>query len=255
MSSKVLCRMIAGFFLIGIGAAQAQQKAEESKLLPGSFTVGFALTNEYLFRGLSQTDQGPAIQGSIEYAQTFTPSVTGYVGVWASNVDFDDGDEANIEIDFTGGLRGEVSGITWNLGGIGYVYPGAASRLNYDYAEAVAKLGYDFKLFAVTGGVNYAPNYFGNSGDGIYVSGDVSVPLPFLPLEAALAGHVGHQSMTRNGNFGTPDYLDWNIGASIKVEGFTLALQYSDTDIAKGQCFAGRDWCEGRAIFTVSRSF
>ena len=65
------------------------------------FSANVALTSDYVWRGDSQTDSDPAIQGGID----FKHPVGIYAGAWGSNVDFPDanGDTANIEIDFYGG--------------------------------------------------------------------------------------------------------------------------------------------------------
>ena len=79
--------------------------AEDS---PHEFSANVALATDYMYRGGSQTNEQPAISGGFDYAH----SSGVYAGVWASNVDF--GDSANIEIDYYGGIGGEFSnGIGW----------------------------------------------------------------------------------------------------------------------------------------------
>jgi uncharacterized protein (TIGR02001 family) len=188
----------------------------------------------------------------------FRPEIGVYAGIFGSNVDFDDGDEANMELDLYAGLKGEVSGILWQAGVIHYAYPGAeVADTKYDYTEVAGKLGYDFGFLSATAGVNYSNDYFFESGEAVYVSGDVSVPLSFLPFEIGLLGHVGHQWIEENTTFGAPDYLDWLVGISGKVEGFTLSLQYVDTDIGDDECFSGglTGTCDERVIFAASRTF
>ena len=46
-------------------------------------TANAGLTSNYVFRGFTQSDDGPAIQGGIDYA----PSNGFYAGAWASTVD------------------------------------------------------------------------------------------------------------------------------------------------------------------------
>ena len=81
-----------------------------------------ALATEYVFRGISQTDQGPAIQGGFDATCGML-----YAGVWASNLDFGgDGagnDIANIEMDFYAGIKPKTGPVTWDLGVIYYAYP------------------------------------------------------------------------------------------------------------------------------------
>ena len=59
-------------------------------------SANVALTTDYVWRGTSQADNGPAIQGGFDLtAGGF------YGGVWGSNVDIDDDDLANGRAIFT----------------------------------------------------------------------------------------------------------------------------------------------------------
>jgi len=239
-------------------AALAQDKAE-TKLIPGVLTASVTFATDYTFRGISQTDSGPAIQGSIDWSYPFQKEIGVYLGIFGSNVDFNDGDEANIEVDFYGGLKGEVAGFAWQVGGIYYKYPRAEiAGIRYDYFELGLKLGYDFGFANLVGSYNYSPDYFFESGDGHYFAADLTVPLEFLPYDIALLGHVGHQSIDNNARFGAPDYTDWMLGITGKLEGFTLTLAYVDTDLSRGECFPGTSLaktCESRVVFSVSKTF
>lgn len=245
----------------GLAAAAPSMAADEKeKMIPGDFTGLLALTTDYTFRGISQTDSKPAIQGGLEWAYPLSEPISIYAGVWASNVDFDDGDQAQVEVDWTAGVRGTIDKFSWQLGFTYYYYPGAkVAGDHYDYYEFSAKAGYDFGFVNVTGLVAYSPDYFFETGTGVYVSGDALVPLPFLEkFEPGITLHVGHQSIDDNTKFGTPDYVDWAVGVTGKIDNFVLALQYIDTDIKKSECFAGSGLtktCEGRVVFSVTRPF
>ena len=47
------------------------------------FSANVGLTTDYIFRGYSQTDEGPAIQGGMDVTWNIF-----YAGVWGSNLDF-----------------------------------------------------------------------------------------------------------------------------------------------------------------------
>jgi len=256
-TSRLTSLALAGA-LLAAAPVHAEDKKDDS-IIPGDFSATVTLTSDYTFRGISQTDSGPAIQGAIDYDYTFNPAIGLYAGVFGSNVDFDDGDEANLELDLYAGLKGEISGFIWQAGVIHYAYPGAeVGDVHYNFTELAAKLGYDFDFVLLTGGVNYSWDYFFETGDSLYVSADASVPLKFLPYDIALGLHAGHQSIEDNARFGAPDYYDWSVGISGKVQGFVLAVTYVDTDIKKSECFPGSGLtktCEGRAVFSISRSF
>ena len=72
--------------VIGIATAQA----EEAKS-PHSFSANVTAVSDYVFRGITQTDSHPAIQGGFDYAHASGL----YAGLWASNVDFNDGGVTN----------------------------------------------------------------------------------------------------------------------------------------------------------------
>ncbi len=239
--------------LLIAGAAQSAESLVDEKSITGTFSANVALTSEYLFRGISQTDDAPAIQGGFDYEVGLGESgIAGYVGVWGSNVDFNEGggtDGATIEVDFYGGVRGEFgkTGIGWDVGGIYYAYPGADSDLNYDFIEVQAALSYDFGPAAATLSVNFSPDNFGGSDDALYTKLAVDVPVgKYLTLSA----YAARQEIDDNAAFGAPDYWEWNLSAGVNVAGFDLSLAYSDTDIPNAGDAAGPT-----AIFTVSRSF
>jgi len=75
------------------------QAAEDG---PFEFSANVALTSDYVWRGMSQNDEGWAIQGGFDITHE-----TGFtLGTWASNVKLLEGDtvkpedRADIEVDF-----------------------------------------------------------------------------------------------------------------------------------------------------------
>ena len=234
------------------GAALAIDPIVDEKDIPGEFSANVALTTEYIFRGISQTDGSPAIQGGFDYSATFIEQAGpfkdfgAYLGVWGSNVNFTD---ANIEIDTYGGFTAKLFGVGLDAGVIWYAYPGAASDLDYDFFEVKFAASYDFfDLFSATAGVNYSPDYFGSSGTAWYPALDIEVP---IGKYLALTAHVGYQSIDDNAAFGTDDYLDYGVGATVNLWGFDFTLGWTDTDLDSSQC---DDLC-GIVTFTASRSF
>lgn len=243
---------------------------EPGSWLPGTFSGSVALTTNYMFRGISQTNNEPAIQGALNYAlgtKDFDVDMGGYdisayTGVWGSNVDFQDGDEAQVELDWSFGLTGTLgeTGLGWTLGGVYYNYPGARGSLNYDYWEIIPALSYaplDFVSLSV--GMPYSPDYFGGSGDSYYPNGNVVVTIPGIPekwFTLKANGGVGYQFIDKNNNYGTPSYLTWTLGLTANVKGVDVGFAYYDTNISKNDCFGGtQNWCETRFVGTVSYAF
>lgn len=218
--------------------------AEDS--IPGDFSTTIGFVSEYSFRGISQSNEGPAVQGSIDWSHD-----SGfYAGVWGSNVEFTD---ASIETDIYAGYSGEISGLTYDIGAIYYLYPGSDEGDNeYNYYEFAFALGYDFDIFALSSSINYSPDNFADSGDATYVAANIDVPLPFLPLDTALNASVGHQWIDNEAAFGVDDYMDWGIGLTSNIEGFDVGIRYIDTDLDETSDCA--DGCGERVIVSVSKT-
>jgi uncharacterized protein (TIGR02001 family) len=211
------------------------------------FSGNVALTTDYVFRGISQTD-GPAVQGGFD----MEVSNGLYAGIWASNLDF--GDDADIEVDYYAGFGGEFANkLGYDVGVTYYSYPSsnAADAGDYDFTEVYGSLSYDFGPAAATLGLNHSSDYFGGSDNATYVYVGVDVP---LANDFALSMQYGDQSIDDNAAFGTPDYNDWKVGLSKSVGGFDFALDYTDTDLSDAECFGGSDLCDDRFIFTISKS-
>lgn len=247
-------KLIGNFIATAIVLLAPMAHADDS---PHQFSANVAISTDYRFRGVSQTARDPAISGGFDYS--YTP-MGFYAGTWASNLDFavPDPDVAAMELDLYAGFSGTFpnTGVGWDVGGLYYAYPGSNTGTgvaDYAYWEAYGSLSYDFSMFSVTGGLNYSPDYFFESGDAQYLYGDVSVPLPVGEL--TLAGHVGHQWVDNNSQLGLPDYTDWKIGVSRDVGPFNFDVSYIDTDVGKSQCFGGSDFCQATAVFTISSSF
>lgn len=84
----------AGFFDRSEGGSiKDAPAAPEARQFAWSFNVGGY--SDYVFRGISQTDEDPTIQGSIDFTYGLF-----YAGAWASGLDFTPaGNDANVEID------------------------------------------------------------------------------------------------------------------------------------------------------------
>jgi len=162
-----------------------------------------AVTSNYLWRGLEQTDGGPAVQAGVDYSHE-----SGfYVGTWASNVDFGD---ADIELDLYGGYAGTAGEWEYDVGYVMFLYPG--SNADFDFGEIYG----NFTKGALTLGVATLANAEGaDFGDSLYLSADYGFA---LPQDIELALHVGSYT----GDFVGEDAIDFGISAS--KSGFTLGV-------------------------------
>lgn len=234
--------MSAAFLSMSVPAFAAEDS------IPGEFSTNIGFVSEYSWRGLSQSNEGPAVQGGIDW----THDSGFYAGVWGSNVNFNDGDEAHVETDIYAGYSGEVNGFTYDIGALYYAYPGADSDLDYNFFEGALAVGYDFDVAAVSASVNYSPDFFADSGDATYVAGYVDVPLPFMPFDTKVSGSVGHQWIDENDTYGVDDYTDWGIGLSSNIEGFDIGVKYIDTSLDETEDCA--DGCAERVIVSLTKA-
>jgi len=200
-----------------------------------SFSANVALTTDYVWRGISQTDEDPAIQGGFDWEHSSGFSA----GVWASNVDFDS--DANTEVDLYAGFSKEFNGVSLSVGFIHYDYP---SESDLDFNEVNFGIGYG----PVSAMVSYTDEFGEGAEEAIYYELGADFDLPFGGL--ALGLHAGYYDIDSSDG---ESYTDWKIALSKEVYGFGLELAYTDTDLSKTEC--GGDTCDGRAIFTVSKSF
>ena len=219
----------------------------------GSFSANVGIYSDYVYRGVSQTLTEPAIQGGIDW----THDSGFYVGAWASNVNFGDGDQAHIEMDTYAGYGGSFGKLSYDINFLYYWYPGASSSLNYNFWEITPSVSYDFGVATVGFGISFSPDFFGGSGDAEFYKGTVEVP---LPKGFTLSGNIGYQAVDDNAAFALPDYWTWGVGLSYdlgqlhsKLSNFSVGVDYIDTDIPSGTC--GSDNCDARAVFNISASF
>ncbi len=220
-------------------------------------SANVALTSDYIFRGASQTEEGPAIQGGFDVTYKMF-----YAGVWASNLDFgSDGngnDVANIEIDVYAGLTHKFGAVEADLGVIYYAYPGAEDAgAELDYVEIKFGLSGDLTdKIGLSGTLYYSPEYTGETGETLTYEGGISIAL----------GTYGRFSPTFTGTIGYTDFLDaafeagsytyWNAGVEVGfADKFTLDLRYWDTDVDSTNTFLGEDGTDERFVATVSASF
>ena len=244
----------AAAFALGLSLAAGTAGAFE--LESAGLTIGITPTvsSDYLFRGVSQTQNRPAVQGTIDIQHTSGI----YVGAFASNVTFLN-TNARQEIDALAGWRTSLYGVSLDLGGIAYTYPGYRNGPGFydlQYFELAAKASYEVPSLPVPmkvlGAINYSPNYQAESGTGFYVEGGVEISLPY---DLTVAGRAGYQWIQNNARWGSPDFANWNVTLAYKFSDFVLTAGYYDTNLSRGECFGAQKICEARAMVFLSRTF
>ncbi len=199
-----------------------------------------ALASDYVYRGVSQTNEEAAIQGGFDIE-----GESGlYVGVWASNIAFD----GSIEIDIYAGYGGEFSeDLGFDIGVLHYGYPNDAGPNDSSFDEIYGSLSYQ----DLTVGVAYSNDFFFESGTATYIYIDYSLP---LPNDFGLDLHYANQAIDDNATFGAPDYAEYSVGLSRTMADIDLSLTWYDTDLSNADCFGGSNVCESRVVFGLSKS-
>jgi uncharacterized protein (TIGR02001 family) len=203
-----------------LGLIIASVSAPSYAELSGNVNV----TNNYIWRGLTQSINEAAVQGGIDYA-----SDSGfYVGTWASNVAYDSDDAYSYEHDIYFGYGGETDSLSYDLG---YLYYNYDSNAGYDFGEIYGSLGFvnlGLSLYLLT---NAEPDEGPGEDFGFakasYFSVDYSIPMASGAEFGLHAGfHQGDFAYSFNGV--TEDYMDFNV--SIAKDGFAAMVTFTDLD-------------------------
>jgi uncharacterized protein (TIGR02001 family) len=225
-------------------------------------SANVALTTEYVFRGFSQTSQGPAVQGGYD----LTCGIF-YAGVWASSLDFAGSTDVNltpfdasIEMDWYIGIKPVTGRITWDLGVIYYSYPNRVNPgLDLNYLElkvgASAEIWKDATL-GVT--VFWSPDYQLESGSTWTVETGFTRVFPkfnalhreWTPSFSALLGwqiNEGNASYKFAYGNGDDSYLYWNVGFALGfLDKWSLDFRYWDTNLSSNA--GGSAFCRGQTF-------
>ena len=203
---------------VAISACTLLGSVEVAVASPHSLSANVGLVSNYLWRGVTQTDDKPAVQGGIDYGHD-----SGfYLGTWLSNVDWGTS-TPNYELDFYGGYGGEVGEFGYDLNTVYYAYPDADD--DADFWE----IGASGSWKMLTVGVQYT--VWGEASDAAFSDGDNywygSLEFP-LPMEFTLGATLGYYNFDYKD---ADDYTHWLIGVSKEAGDFgTFSLNYEQND-------------------------
>lgn len=222
MTSRTLAFMAAA--LTAGALAPTAAVADDYSL---AFNVG--AVSDYRYRGISQTQLEPAVQGGIDLA---LPKGF-YLGTWASSIKWIDtfqGD-SNVEIDLYGGWKGEVGGgLTLDVGALRYQYFDAVTPewtaggfVNPNTTELYAALSYSVVTLKYSHSVT---NLFGTADS--KGSSYVDLTAAFDVYQGLmLTPHVGHQTVKNSGAY---SYTDYSVTLSKDFSGWVPSVAIVGTD-------------------------
>jgi uncharacterized protein (TIGR02001 family) len=216
--------MLATALMTVTGVAQAELSAN------------LGVQSNYYFRGLTQTDDGTAVSGGIDYRDD-----SGfYVGTWMSNVDFPSTPKADVEVDLYSGFGGVFgdTGVGYDLNALYYYYPGAGGDTQggeLDYAEASGSLSYG----PATATVSYTFWAEANDVKGVaeaFQEGDIWYELAVAPDWSyegfSPSATIGYYAFDQDGDGGQDlDYATWTIGVTRDAGEFgSFSVNYVQND-------------------------
>jgi len=211
-------------------------------------SANVTLTSDYVFRGVSQTDEDPAIQGGFDLSHD-----SGfYIGAWASNVDFNEEDStdpaaddaADMELDLKVGYANDIGDISYDVSLLRYMYPGADADLEYNELM----LALDYRGF--TGTLGYSNDIFNSDETGLYYG--LAYAYEFMEGFTVSAG-AGYSDFDENvSGVGVPDsYVDYHVGVAKDFAGFGFDLSWYDTN-SDGKDLYG-DIADSRVVLSISK--
>lgn len=279
MKKILLASVVAAAF-----AAPSVAMAQAAAASPHTVTGNLSLVSDYRFRGLSQTFEGAAIQGGMDYSH----SSGFYLGTWGSNVSglqFNNG--SGLELDIYGGYKFSAGPLGLDIGVLTYIYPGAyysgfgPSKPKYNNTEIYIGASWNWlsAKYSMT-----TTDFFGVKGQtygggcGIDATGaalactdpfsttagskgsgylDLTATFP-LATGLNLVAHYGKQTVK---NFGNLDYTDYKLGLTYDAAGFTWGVAAIGTN-AKEQFYRvaqnvgnPKDISDSTVVVTVAKTF
>lgn len=102
-------------------------------------TASFAVSNQYVFRGLDLSNGSPVVAGALDYEHKSGL----YAGVWSGSGD----DSLGTEVNYYVGYQGDFKGFSYGIDYLNYYYPQSKGSVTpiidfNDYAELTLSMGY-----------------------------------------------------------------------------------------------------------------
>jgi len=208
--------LACGVAMLGMSA---QSMAEVS--------MNIGATSNYIWRGVTQTDDAAAISGGFDWS-----AESGlYAGTWVSNVDFGPCCETSYELDLYGGFANEVGDFGYDVGLIYYTY-------DEDDDANFLELGLSGSWQFLSAGLHYtlSSDVDDTNGAETFIEGDLYyyAGASFdLPEDFSVGLTLGAYSFEDDGVNGADfDYSHYQVDLSKSAGDFgDVTLSLSDTDI------------------------
>ena len=219
--------------------------AEDAPAAPTpAFTFNIGATTNYVWRGITQTADSPALQGGVDYAH----SSGFYAGAWASNIKWIKNEgaasSAPVELDTYFGFKNAfATDFNYDVGFIRYNYPGTyypqatTGFVKADTQEIYGLIGYKW----LTAKYSYALGDFLTVPDAKGTNYfDLSANYTLPDSTVSLGAHYGKQTYTGSSVAYTTaggqnaSYSDYKLSISKDFSGNVVGFAYTGTDAPKG---------------------
>src|SRR5260221_1265670 len=114
--------MVSGSALAADMAVKAVKAPPPAAFDPWDIAFGSAIMNDYIFRGITQSNHKPSVAAYFEPRYNINKDVQLYAGMSAESISFPN--RAAAEVDFYAGIRPTVGMFAFDFGAWGYLYPG-----------------------------------------------------------------------------------------------------------------------------------
>lgn len=267
MCNLVVASLLGTSVLISINAFADEPAVVVDAVSPHTFSANVGLYGQYVFRGITYTNERPALQGGFDYSH----SSGFYAGVWGSNVQKDSLYGNTLEIDLYGGYAHNFTDdLGINVGILQFYYPDAQKFGGQSANTTELNAAVTYKWLTLKHSIAVS-DFFGinstsmvsNNGDTKgtgYTELNFNYKLPPELQEINIALHVGHQDVKNYSVFSYTDFLiginkDFSIGSSA---GWNAGVNYTTTDAKDAGYFntaLGKNTGDDHAIFFLKRTF
>ena len=204
---------------------QVGNKKKDTVVDTKHWSGALGVTSNYIFLGISESNNLPAVQGSLTYS---FPSTGFYLYTMGSNVNFPDiqGRRAKVEITTSAGISNDIGdNFKYDLYVSRYNYPNSSSSYN-DY---VGELTYYF-IHTMLGYSNDVFNYHGN-GTYCRLGLEHAVPKKYIfgQENVEFSGGVGRYFLPIDKGLSSYDYFDLQLQKT--VGNFVLSLIWVGTNL------------------------
>jgi uncharacterized protein (TIGR02001 family) len=180
------------------------------------FAYSLTAASNYIFRGVSQTENDPAVFGAARVTDDQF-----YAGAGIENVDFHN--STNAEYDLSGGWTPVIDGWRLDLGVIRYGYINEPAHTHIDTVDFKAVALHDLGPATLAVAVFYTPDFFGGGHDGIYVEGRATYR---ITDSLSASGALGRQTVEAG-----IGHTTWNAGLNYAVtKNISIDARYYDTN-------------------------